>query len=94
MVFGGAQAGASHPERIPALSTAFAVANNLLSVQVGESVARDLREALFRKIQSFSFGDLDRLKTDQLLVRLTSGGPAPHPGHAAHRHPRPAAHPR
>ena len=57
---------------ISVLSTAFAVANNLLSVQVGESVARDLREALFRKIQSFSFGDLDRLKTGQLLVRLTS----------------------
>jgi ATP-binding cassette subfamily B protein len=57
---------------ISVLSTAFAVANNLLSVQVGEAVARDLREALFRKIQSFSFGDLDRLKTGQLLVRLTS----------------------
>ena len=57
---------------ISVLSTAFAVANNLLSVQVGESVARDLREALFSKIQSFSFGDLDRLKTGQLLVRLTS----------------------
>ena len=57
---------------ISVLSTAFAVGNNLLSVQVGECVARDLREALFRKIQSFSFGDLDRLKTGQLLVRLTS----------------------
>ena len=57
---------------ISVVSTAFAVANNLLSVQVGEAVARDLREALFRKIQSFSFGDLDRLKTGQLLVRLTS----------------------
>ena len=57
---------------ISALSMVFAVGNNLLSVQVGESVARDLREALFRKIQSFSFGDLDRLKTGQLLVRLTS----------------------
>jgi len=57
---------------ISVLSTAFAVGNNLLSVQVGESVARDLREALFRKIQSFSFGDLDRLRTGQLLVRLTS----------------------
>ena len=58
---------------ISVLSTAFAVANNLLSVQVGENVARDLREALFRKIQSFSFGDLDRLKTGQLLVRLNPG---------------------
>ena len=57
---------------ISAMSTIFAVANNWLSVQVGESVARDLREAMFRTIQTFAFGDLDRLKTGQLLVRLTS----------------------
>lgn len=61
---------------ISALSTIFAVGNNWLSVQVGESVARDLREAMFRKIQTFSFGDLDRLKTGQLLVRLTSDSSA------------------
>lgn len=57
---------------ISLLSTLVAVANNNLSVQVGESVARDLREALFLKIQTFSFGNLDRLQTGQLLVRLTS----------------------
>jgi ATP-binding cassette subfamily B protein len=61
---------------ISATSMIFAVANNWLSVQVGESVARDLREAMFRKIQTFSFGDLDRLKTGQLLVRLTSDASA------------------
>jgi ATP-binding cassette subfamily B multidrug efflux pump len=57
---------------ISALSTFIAVGNNILSVRVGESVARDLREALFHKIQTFSFGNLDRLKTGQLMVRLTS----------------------
>ncbi len=57
---------------ISALSTLFAIGNNILSVQVGESVARDLRDALFLKIQTFSFGNLDRLKTGQLMVRLTS----------------------
>jgi ATP-binding cassette, subfamily B, multidrug efflux pump len=57
---------------ISALSMVFAVGNNVFSVQVGESVARDLREALFVKIQSFSFGDLDRQQTGQLLVRLSS----------------------
>src|SRR5664279_3366266 len=36
------------------LSTVIAVANSILSVQVGESVARDLRDALFLKIQSLS----------------------------------------
>ena len=54
------------------LSTIIAVANSILSVQVGESVARDLRDALFLKIQTFSFGNLDRQNTGQLMVRLTS----------------------
>lgn len=57
---------------ISALSTVLAVGNNVFSVQVGESVARDLRDALFVKIQTFSFGDLDRQKTGQLMVRLSS----------------------
>ncbi len=57
---------------ISILDTMFAIGNNNYSVQVGEGVARDLREALFLKIQSFSFGNLDRLKTGQLMVRLSS----------------------
>ena len=57
---------------ISVLSTISAIGNNILSVRVGEGVARDLREALFLKIQSFSFGNLDRLRTGQLIVRLTS----------------------
>jgi ATP-binding cassette subfamily B protein len=57
---------------ISALSTLIAIGNNNLSVQVGESVARDLRDALFLKIQTFSYGNLDRQKTGQLMVRLTS----------------------
>lgn len=57
---------------ISALSTVIAIANNVFSVRVGEGVARDLREALFLKIQGYSFGNLDRQKTGQLLVRLTS----------------------
>lgn len=57
---------------ISVLSTFIAIGNNIFSVQVGEGVARDLREALFIKIQSFSFGNLDRQKTGRLMVRLTS----------------------
>jgi ATP-binding cassette subfamily B multidrug efflux pump len=57
---------------ISASQTLFAIGNNFLSIQVGESVARDLREALFLKIQSFSFGNLDHLNTGQLMVRLSS----------------------
>jgi ATP-binding cassette, subfamily B, multidrug efflux pump len=50
----------------------FALGNNHFSIQVGESVARDLRESLFLKIQSFSFGNLDHINTGQLMVRLSS----------------------
>jgi ATP-binding cassette subfamily B protein len=57
---------------ISIFQAAFAVGNNILSIQVGESVARDVREALFLKIQSFSFGNLDHLNTGQLMVRLSS----------------------
>jgi ATP-binding cassette subfamily B protein len=57
---------------ISALSTLVAIGNNIFSVRVGECVARDLREALFLKIQSYSYGDLDRRKTGELIVRLTS----------------------
>ena len=61
---------------ISVLDTLFAIGNNNFSVQVGESMARDLREALFLQIQSFSFGNLDRLKTGQLMVRLSSDSSA------------------
>jgi ATP-binding cassette subfamily B protein len=61
---------------ISAVSTVFAIGNNYYSVQVGESVARDLRETLFLKIQAFSYGNLDRFTTGKLLVRLTSDASA------------------
>ena len=57
---------------ISVLSTVLAILNSVFSVQIGESVARDLRDALFAKIQSYSFGNLDQQKTGQLMVRLTS----------------------
>lgn len=57
---------------ITLLSLFFAVGAHILSVKVGESVARDLREALFLKIHTFSFGNIDRLKTGQLMVRMSS----------------------
>jgi ATP-binding cassette subfamily B multidrug efflux pump len=57
---------------ISLLSTLFAVGNNVLSVQVAESLARDLRDALFTRIQTFSFANLDEQKTGRLMVRLTS----------------------
>lgn len=57
---------------ISAMSAVIAIASNVFSVRVGEGVARDLREALFARVQRFSFGNLDRQKTGDLMVRLTS----------------------
>jgi len=54
------------------LSALFSIGMNYFSVYVGEGSARDLRDALFLKIQNFSYGNLDRMRTGQLIVRLTS----------------------
>ena len=48
------------------------VGNNFLSVRVSQGFSADLRSALFRKVQSFSFGNLDTLDTGQLVTRLTN----------------------
>jgi ATP-binding cassette subfamily B multidrug efflux pump len=61
---------------ISLLSTLIAIGNNITSVQVAESVGRDLRDAIFTKVQTFSYGNLDRMKTGQLIVRLTSDSQA------------------
>lgn len=54
------------------LGTLLSIGNNSLSVMVGEAFARDLRDAIFSKIQKLSYGNLDKLKTGDLIVRLTS----------------------
>jgi ATP-binding cassette subfamily B multidrug efflux pump len=58
------------------LQFGLALGNNLFSIRVGEGVARDLREALFVKIQSFSYGNIDRFTTGRLMVRLSSDASA------------------
>jgi len=54
------------------LSALFSVGNTVLSVRVAMGVSTDLRSALVGKVQDFSFGNLDRIQTGQLLVRATS----------------------
>ena len=61
---------------ISAMSTLIAIGNNYFSVRVGESVGRDMREALFIKIQNLSYGNIDRFTTGNLMVRLTSDASA------------------
>lgn len=55
-----------------ALSALFSIGNTLLSVRVAQSTSADLRSAIVRQVQTFSFGNLDRIQTGQLLVRATS----------------------
>jgi len=55
-----------------ALSALFSIGNTLLSVRVAQSASADLRSAIIRQVQTFSFGNLDRIQTGQLLVRATS----------------------
>lgn len=54
------------------VSALFALANNYFSVRVGQSFAHDVRSALVRKVQSFSFANLDQVNTGQLITRSTS----------------------
>jgi ATP-binding cassette subfamily B protein len=54
------------------LSALFMVGNTIFSVRAARSTEADIREALFKKIQTFSFGNLDDFTTGQLLTRLSS----------------------
>ena len=46
--------------------------NTVFAVRVSQGFGADLRSSIFRKIQSLSFGNLDRLETGQLITRLTN----------------------
>jgi len=54
------------------LSATLSIANTFYSVRASRGFEADLREAIFKKVQTFSFGNLDDLNTGQLLTRLTS----------------------
>ncbi len=54
------------------VSALFTLGNSVLSVKVAQSFAHDLRSALMRKVQTFSFKNLDRLRTGPLITRSTS----------------------
>jgi ATP-binding cassette, subfamily B, multidrug efflux pump len=48
------------------------VGNCVLGTRAAQNYGADLREDLFRKIQSLSFGNLDQLGTGELVTRLTN----------------------
>jgi ATP-binding cassette subfamily B multidrug efflux pump len=53
-------------------SMLFATANAWYGARVGEEVGHRLRVRLYRKITELSWGNVDRLETSDLLVRLTA----------------------
>ena len=56
-----------------ALLGAFGGSGNLVfGVIAAQGLGADLRSALYRKVQSLSFGNLDELETGQLVTRLTN----------------------
>ena len=48
------------------------MSNGVCAVRAVQAFGADLREHLFRKVQTFSFGNLDGLETGQLITRLTN----------------------
>jgi ABC-type multidrug transport system fused ATPase/permease subunit len=54
------------------LAGVFSMANLYVAARVGEGTAHYLRKNVYTKIQTFSFGNLDRFPIGELLVRLTN----------------------
>ena len=48
------------------------MSNGIFAELTVQAFGADLREKLFRKVQTFSFGNLDKLETGQLVTRLTN----------------------
>lgn len=57
---------------ISILSATMMIGNTIYAVKASRGFEADMREAIFKKIQTFSFGNLDDLSSSQLLTRLTS----------------------
>ena len=53
-------------------SALFMIGNTILAIKASRGFEADFRDAIFTKIQSYSFGNLDEFTTGQLLTRLTS----------------------
>lgn len=52
--------------------TVFVVGNAWIAVRFSEGTGHHLRVSAFRRVQNLSFGNIDRFRTGDLLVRLTT----------------------
>jgi len=57
---------------VAALSLASGITCNLFTSRASQHFGADIREALFTKIQTFSFEDMDTFKSGSLITRLTN----------------------
>jgi ATP-binding cassette subfamily B multidrug efflux pump len=57
---------------IAGLGLVAGVFNTIFSAKVAQGVSADIREATFRKIQTFSFGNIEEFSAGNLVVRLTN----------------------
>ena len=48
------------------------IINTIFSAKVAQGVSADIREEMFRKIQTFSFGNIETFSAGNLVVRLTN----------------------
>jgi ATP-binding cassette subfamily B multidrug efflux pump len=58
--------------RLALIGAVGGVGCTVFSALASQGFGTDLRNALFRKVQSLSFGNLDELETGQLITRLTN----------------------
>ncbi|EME8235662.1 ABC transporter ATP-binding protein [Enterococcus faecium] len=54
------------------LGLAAGVTNTIFSAKVAQGISADIREEAFRKIQTFSFGNIEQFSAGNLVVRLTN----------------------
>ena len=54
------------------LGAATTIGQGIARAQISQGIAFDLRNDLFRHIQRFSFANLDRMQTGQLMTRVSS----------------------
>lgn len=48
------------------------ILNTITAAKVSQSVSADIRERTFRRIQSFSYADIEKFKAENLVVRMTN----------------------
>lgn len=49
-----------------------AILNTVAAAKLAQAVSADLREMTFRKIQTFSYEDIEKFKSENLVVRMTN----------------------